>query len=66
MTRQDVESDLEERFLNKYVRYTAITDVEFHGKVDSIAFYNELVIFRIGDENYKCDLEWFTENTILL
>lgn len=64
--RQEIEEDLENRFLNKYVRYRAITDVNFVGKIDKIAYFNEEVIFQMNNDRFVCDLDWLMENLVLL
>ena len=66
MTRQEIENELEGKYLNQIVKYRAITDIIFTGKVDRISYYDNVVTFMMNGEMFKTDLEWLDENIIVL
>lgn len=66
MTRAEIEEYLEEKYLNQVVKYRAITDILFVGKVDRISFYDDIVTFIMNGEMFKCDLDWLRENFIII
>lgn len=69
LTREEIEKQLTETYVNQLVTHIFPKSTT-SGKIHKISYWpdngEDLVHFQLGNKMYKCELDYFKENTRIL